>query len=267
MLGTVEGHDATVRREFAKQASTFEDPGYPLTDRGPMEWIRSHVRRGPEEFVLDVAGGTGHVARAFADEVALAVVLDLTREMLETGRRAARAAGQRNVLFVAGDAARMPFLDGSFDLVISRFAVHHFEHPARQLGEMARVCRPGGRVAIVDLVAGDEALAPEQNRLEGMRDPSHVRALSLAELRGLLEDAGLSVMHRAELDQAIGVEPWLAQAQAPAFVSRAIREELEAELDGGAGTGMRPVIRAGELHHTQRWAILLAGKPPASYGA
>ena len=186
--------------------------------------------------------------------------------MLTTGRREAEAARLSNLLFLLGDAARMPFLDGSFDLVVSRFAVHHFEEPARQIGEMARVCRPGGRVAIVDLVTADEAPAVEYNRLERMRDPSHARALAVSELSRLMDDAGASVEHEASHDQTLAIDRWLAQAKTPAESGRAIRGELEADLAGGAPTGMRPLRRDGELHFTQRWAIIVARKPGAVAG-
>jgi SAM-dependent methyltransferase len=255
------GHDETVRLQFAKQAATFEDPRYSFADRRLIRWILTHVPCEPGSFVLDVAGGTGHVARAYAESAALAVVFDLTREMLAAGRRETEAVDLRNVLFVLGDAARMPFLDESFDLVASRFAVHHFAQPADQIGEMARVCRRGGRVAIVDLIAADEPLAAKQNVLERLRDPSHTRALSVAELSRLLGQAGVAVVHEAFHDQALALELWLSQAQTSAETAESIHGELEAELEGGAATGMRPVIHADELHLTQRWAILVAQKP------
>src|SRR5436309_5843937 len=111
-------HDETVRQEFAKQAASFEDPRYSFADRRLMRWILTNVPCDPGAAVLDVAGGTGHIARAYAELAAIAVALDLTREMLAAGKREAEAAGQQNLLFVLGDAARMPFLDESFDLVV-----------------------------------------------------------------------------------------------------------------------------------------------------
>ena len=249
-----------VRQEFSKQAVSFEDPTYSFADRRLIEWILTHVPPRPGEVVLDVAGGTGIVARAFASTAAQAVVIDLTRAMLETGKREADAAGVRNVLFLEGDAAALPFLDESFDLVTCRFAVHHFEHPARQLAEMARVCRAGGRVAIVDLVAFDEALAAEHDRLERLRDPSHTRALPAREIAELLESAGVRAVHETEHDQRLALDRWLAQAGPPAHAADAVRAALEAELDGGAPTGMRPHLHDGALHFTQRWAILVGEK-------
>ena len=253
-------HDDTVRREFTKQAATFEDPTYSFADRRLMAWILEHVPPAPDEAVLDVAGGTGHLGRAYAPSAAAAVVLDLTRGMLATGKDQAAAASLNNMVYILGDAARMPFPDESFHLVVTRFAVHHFEQPARQIGEMVRVCRAGGRVAIIDLVAVDAALAERHDRLETMRDPSHTHALPADELKRLLEDAGAAAVHEAAHDQALSVARWLAQAQTPADVGESIREELQAELEGGEASGMRPQLVEGELHLTHRYAIVVAEK-------
>lgn len=253
-------HHDTVRREFAKQAATFEDPDYSFADRRLIGWIKTNVPAQAGAAVLDVAGGTGHIARSYAEDSAVAVVLDLTEDMLATGQRQAWDAGQRNVVFVRGDAAAMAFADGAFDLVVSRFAVHHFERPEEQIGEMARVCRSGGRVAIVDLVAADPALGAEHDRLERMRDPSHTRALPVGELRALLAKAGADVVHETFHDARLPAKRWLDQASPPAETAEAIRSELRAELEGGPPTGLRPLVDDGELHVTHRYAIVVARK-------
>ena len=71
-------HDETIRSEFGKQAPRFEDRTYSFRDRRLMGWILEHVPCEPGATVLDVAGGTGLVAREYAGTAALAVVLDLT---------------------------------------------------------------------------------------------------------------------------------------------------------------------------------------------
>ena len=70
--------------------------------------------------------------------------------------------------------------------------MHHFLDPVGVLREMVRVCAPGGRVVVIDMYASDDpAKAAEWNRAEKLRDPSHVRCLTLPELKGLFGPAGL----------------------------------------------------------------------------
>jgi SAM-dependent methyltransferase len=85
-----------------------------------------------------------------------------------------------------------PLGAASFSLVTSRFAFHHFQRPAAVLAEMFRVCAPGGRVLVADMIASEDAAAAAAfNAVEALRDPSHVRALRLSELRALFAAAGL----------------------------------------------------------------------------
>jgi ubiquinone/menaquinone biosynthesis C-methylase UbiE len=112
-------HAELVRREFTKQAATFEDPNHSFADPRMLAWIKSNVPAEEGAAVLDVAGGTGHMARSYAATAAVALVLDMTVEMLAIGKQQARAADQRNVVFMRGDAADMNLIDDSFDLVVS----------------------------------------------------------------------------------------------------------------------------------------------------
>jgi hypothetical protein len=68
---------------------------------------------------------------------------------------------------------------------------------------MVRVCRSDGRIAIIDLVAPDPALADEQDRLERVRDRSHTRALSIDGLRTLLERSGARAIHETFHDHRL----------------------------------------------------------------
>ena len=257
----MEAHNQVVRREFAGQAATFDDPRYVFADTVILDWILAHVPAEPHFTVLDVAAGAGHLARAVAARVHQVVALDLTPEMLIAGKTAAETAGVGNVLFERGDAGALPYLDDSFDLVTSRFAVHHFDEPSVQLAEMVRVCRPGGHVAIVDLVAVDAALAERHNQLERLRDPSHTSALTVERLAEVVEAAGATVDRLETRDQTIDFERWIAQAGTPPGIAARIRAELEAEREGGPPTGMRPALERGRLSFTQRWAICVAAMP------
>ena len=259
-IGRRPSHNTAIRREFSKQAASFEDPAYSFGDPRLLRWILSNVPHRKHDFVLDVAAGTGHLARALAPHVRHVVALDLTAAMLEIGKGAARDAGIGNVLFQLGDAGALPFLDDSFELVISRFALHHFKQPRQELEEMCRVCRSEGRVAIVDLVSPEPELAQQYNHWERLRDPTHTSALTQEQLHRLLEESGLRLENSTHHDQVLDVERWLRQADTNPEAEGRIRCALDEELAGGARTGMRPVHRDGGLSFTQRWEIAVATK-------
>ena len=179
--------------------------------------------------MLDVAAGTGHVARRMAPKVRAVVAIDATEAMLEAGRIEAKRAALKNVVFMQADAVKLPFLDASFDIVVSRFAVHHFEDPRVQLAEMRRCLRMGGRLAIADLVCDPDAdVAEFQNHLERLRDPSHTRMLSLEKLADMVNSTDVEFR---DVERTLG--PWLEQTQTPPEARAEIREALEAELAGG----------------------------------
>ena len=118
------------------------------------------------------------------------------------------------MLFMRGDATALPFLDGSFDVVVSRFAAHHFGARRPWWPEWSEGRATGGHVALVDLVsAEDSEVAAEQNRLEHLRDPSHTRMLAAIEIQALMTEAGLESVDVATRPLERPLAPWLEQAR------------------------------------------------------
>jgi len=99
--------------------------------------------------VLDVATGTGNQALAFAAEGCEVVGIDLSEKMIEVARNKNTYS---SALFLVGDAAALPFEDGSFDISVVSFALHDMPRPMREevLEEMIRVTTPGGTLLITD---------------------------------------------------------------------------------------------------------------------
>ena len=97
--------------------------------------------------VLDVATGSGNAAIAAARRGCEAVGVDFVPALLDRGRTRA-AVEHLDVEFVAGDAENLPFPDGSFDAVLSIYGVMFAPDHRRAAAELARVCRPGGRIAL-----------------------------------------------------------------------------------------------------------------------
>src|SRR4051795_7355780 len=176
---TAEPHDAAPP-EFARQADGFGHRGSLFASRSLAEWIDAGARLMPDDLVLDAGGDAGDLSRTLAGRARQFVVADLTGALRDVGRDAADAAGARNVLFVRAELEDLPFPDRSFDVVLCRFVVHHLADPAVPvaLAELRRVCRPGGRVVVADLVALDDGVADRHNALERLRDPSHTTALT-----------------------------------------------------------------------------------------
>jgi demethylmenaquinone methyltransferase/2-methoxy-6-polyprenyl-1,4-benzoquinol methylase len=110
----------------------------------------ANVRPGQQ--VLDIAGGTGDLALAFAKKVGptgRVVHTDINETMLRTGRDRLIDAGVVLPTLVC-DAEHLPFADGSFDLVSVAFGLRNMTHKPEALAEMARVLRPGGRLLVLE---------------------------------------------------------------------------------------------------------------------
>jgi hypothetical protein len=113
----------------------------------------------------------------------------------------------------------------------------------------------------MDMVSPDDTtLAARYNRLERLRDPSHTRCLTIAELRMALEDAGLTKVETASRNIEVNLNSWMDLTGADAEVRRIIQEELTGELEGKQITGMRPFRRDGQLMFTQTWTTAVGVK-------
>ena len=148
-----------------------------------------------EERLLDVASGAGATAILAAREYRCAAVgVDLGDDAVAGARSAAADAGlSARVTFEAADAGQLPFADASFDVVVCECALCTFPDKLTALSEMRRVLRPGGRLAMSDVVADHERLPAD------LRGPMATvacigGALTDDGYRQLLERAGFSVL-------------------------------------------------------------------------
>ena len=153
--------------------------------------VREFVRPSGDERALDVGTGAGALALALAPLVREVVGLDPVPELLEL----ARARALPNTEFVEGDGTALNYPDGAFDLAGTHRTLHHVGRPDRVVAELARVTRPGGNVLLVDQLApADPAEAAALHEFETVRDPSHARLLTDAELRDLFAANRLALL-------------------------------------------------------------------------
>jgi demethylmenaquinone methyltransferase/2-methoxy-6-polyprenyl-1,4-benzoquinol methylase len=137
----------SARKLFAPLGPTYDRYAALLSFGQDPRWRRFLVSRvdvGPRETVLDVATGTGAVARELVAQKGCTVVgLDQSPEMLAEARRRAPAG----VTLMEGRAEKLPFPDGAFDALTFTYLLRYVDDPAATLDELVRVVRPGGTIA------------------------------------------------------------------------------------------------------------------------
>ncbi len=177
---------------------------------------------------LDIATGAGHTAGAVARAgVPRVVAADAAPEMVTTAETTFEG-----VEGVVADAERLPFSTDAFDAVTCRIAAHHFPDPEAFAAEVARVLAPGGTLAFEDNVAPeDDALGEFVNRVEGIRDPTHVESYTTTRWHEWLIDAGFAVRETIHLQKTLEFESWVEAQSLPA----AERDRVEDVLRTASG--------------------------------
>lgn len=182
-------HNSAIRDQFTFQAAAYA-AAQPIKNEEILQHIVAAAHPQPHDEVLDVASGPGILTCALAANSKHATGIDLTPAMLEQSRKLQLEQALTNLTWVEGDVTHLPFPDASFSLVTCRYAFHHFADPRIVLREMKRVCRPGGRILVVDTAPAPQK-ADAFNRMESLRDNSHVRAFPVEEMLHLFTQAGL----------------------------------------------------------------------------
>lgn len=251
-------HTEQVRSEFSRQAQPMsEAPAF----RAPelLARIVETVSTPPADRVLDLACGPGIVTEALAPVASHVYGLDATPAMIDAARQRLAAAGYTNVEFRVGAAEQLPWPDAHFDAVVTRLSIHHFREPAVVLQEIRRVLRPDGRLVVVDIVSSEVAEeATLHNALERLRDPSHVRMLSHAELISLVDEVGFHLLDEQSWRQERTFQEWSAIVNLPERT-----EPLETVLRALAQAGVRAgidlhVSESGEVRFVHHWLFLTA---------
>ncbi|MGN9866834.1 class I SAM-dependent methyltransferase [Bacillus swezeyi] len=228
----------SAQKQFSKNPDQYRDE--PLFSAGKdLEAMVNSVSLKGDEALLDVGTGAGHTALAFSPFVKHCTGIDITEEMVKTAALFAKEKKARHVRFLQGNAEKLDFDDASFDIVTCRFAAHHFSNVRRAMTEIARVLKPGGIFILVDHYAPeDKALDQFINRLNQMRDPSHVREYALAEWNSLFEENELDYIEKQKWNIPIEYENWIRRGAVPeerkskmiahlAEASRTCRDEFE----------------------------------------
>jgi ubiquinone/menaquinone biosynthesis C-methylase UbiE len=251
-------HNQSVIEQFTKQAIPFSQKSQ-LSSEEILDLMVDACVVTPQDVVLDVACGPGLTACAFAKAAARVAGIDITPAMIERAKARQAEMALANLTWHVGDILSLPFPDASFSLVATRYSFHHLLDPEAALAEMTRVLKPGGRVMVMD-AAPESSKAEAYNRMEKLRDPSHVRAMPAEELLRMASEAGL-----VELKAVFcKVEFELEKTLAASFPDPGDEEKLRQIFSGELMTdtlGMGAHRRGEEIHFHYPTVIIVGVKP------
>lgn len=218
-----KSHEALVGGQFGARAQAYLNSE--VHARSPdLDAIGQRMRGRGDARVLDLGCGGGHVTFTVSPLVGEVVAYDLSREMLDVVERAARERGLDNVTTRQGTAEALPFGDGSFDAVLSRFSAHHWHDVGAGLREARRVLKPGGTLAVVDTVSSGIAVIDTYfQALELLRDCSHVRNYTRAEWEAAIAGAGLRCRAATAFRLRLDFRGWVERMNTPQLHVDAIR--------------------------------------------
>lgn len=224
---TPNTHNRTIIDQFSQQAGAYT---HIAAHSNALDKLVHITQVGPTDTVLDIACGSGIVACALATHASHVTGIDITAGMIEEARKMQQQKGLQNMSWQIGEVEALPYNDGSFSMVVSRFGFHHFQEPAAVLAEMTRVCKPGGRLLVVD-VALPATKVDAYNRMEKLRDPSHVAALTQGRFMELFKQAGWQQIQYDSYRMPIELEEQLKAS----FPNKGDKERLKEMIVQDAG--------------------------------
>ncbi len=253
-------HIEKVNKSFDVQSSKFENATLNFTKEEFLQYTLNAIQPRKIDKFLEVASGTCVNGRTFAPHVQSVVCLDATLSMLEVGKDKAKKENLKNITFVQGYAENIPFADNTFDIVFSRLAFHHFENAQSAFSEMVRVLKPKGKFVIVDVEAPETGLRKVKDKIEILRDASHVRILSKEEIFNLYEQFKMRIEKYDTVEIDHSLKNWLNLTDTPKEIQAEIIARMTEEINGGQKTGFYPYERNGEIFFKHKWGLTVGIK-------
>lgn len=194
-----EGLELILRRRQDKMRGFFDDMAgrFGRTYLPGRSWeglAQALLKLMPPVTIADLGAGEGTFSLLLAQRAKQVIAVDNSDKMVEYGTSTARRLGVENIEYRKGDLEEVPIEDGTIDIVFFSQSLHHALHPERAIAEAWRILRPGGRIAILDLL---------KHRFEEARQLYADLWLGFSEVEAesILERAGFkniqtSVVHR-----------------------------------------------------------------------
>jgi ubiquinone/menaquinone biosynthesis C-methylase UbiE len=258
LLDKSSNHIESIIDQFTKQANPFAKKlGH--SDERAFKLMYDLTKVTDNDHVLDVACGPGLVSCAFAKIANHVTGVDITPAMIEQAKLLQSEKLLNNLTWNIGNAYPLVFPDESFSLVITRYSFHHFLEPEQVLSEMIRVCRQGGRIAIIDVTPRPDK-AEAYDYIEKLRDPSHVRAMPFNELLNMVKKFGLVNISAA----SYRLESELEEQITASFPHPGHEEKIRQLIKDDLGTDKMDLKchkKDGKMYFSYPTSIIVASKP------
>ncbi len=220
-------HGDLVKENFGPQAEAYVQSALHAAGED-LALLEKILAQYPDAQLLDVGTGGGHVSYLAAQHVKAVTAYDLSDEMLAAVARTAGERGLKNIVTRQGVAESLPFEDGTFDVVLSRYSAHHWRDVGKGVREICRVLKPGGLLVMMDTASPGEPVRDVfLQTVEFLRDMSHVRAYSPGEWLGFVSAAAFRVNELLTLRIRYDFQSWVTRMRTPEYHVTAIREVLK----------------------------------------
>lgn len=209
--------------QFGPQAKAYVESAV-HAQGADLDELAEIARRAAPDHALDLGTGGGHVAYRLAAHARRVTACDLSRGMLDAVAGEARARGLANLETAEAAAERLPFADGEFDFLATRFSAHHWSDLEAGLRQARRVLRSGAPAVFIDVCSpAAPALDTHLQAVELLRDTSHVRNYSQAEWQAALVRAGFLTRAMRTWRLRMEFPVWIARMRTPEVQAAAIR--------------------------------------------
>ena len=248
-------HNEKVIEQFSKQAVPFTQiKGH----YDSVDTIISMSKVSKDDEVLDIACGTGIVTCTFAKYAKNVIGLDITQDMITQATKLQNEKKLENIKFDLADVETLPFKDSTFDIVFTRYSFHHFLDTKKVFDEMIRVCKPNGKVIVVD-VALENRYSKAYNYMEKLRDPSHTKALTFKEFDELFSSKYLTSHKKSSYKVDLELENQLKASFPNKGDEEKIREIFKKDIESNT-LGMNTYLKEDKINFSYPITIFMANK-------